>query len=312
MLLRAVQLASQVPFQWGYIDKPQDGSLFMIFLVPQQHQFPNDGIRYQGQEVRQVISRNGLELEVCEIKYGFIPDSPDGKADRIRRRFRLLKGGHPQLVLIHYLRGHDTKVNPALMGLPTRAYPLRPVNEPAMYVLGEKAGQKVYQPQQQTHAAGMPTALGAVPSGMQHQAALLAAQSREMEALERRQARDRNVNMAGHAQAHDDESGDEYDHISTRSLALARYKRNHDFMNEVFMYAAFGDREAKETLKTYSCFDEAELKEKSAKLEKELEELKTKAAALKEEAQQSVSAGVVEVGDVSMGSLGPAPVETSA
>lgn len=78
-----------------------------------------------------------------------------------------------------------------------RAYPLRAVNEPHMYVLGEKAGQKVYASQQQSHTTGMPTALGTVPTAMQHQAALLAAQSREMEALERRQARDRNANMAG-------------------------------------------------------------------------------------------------------------------
>lgn len=27
--------------------------------------------------------------------------------------------------------------------------------------------------------------------------------------------------------------------ISTRTLALTRYKRNHEYMNEVFMYAAF-------------------------------------------------------------------------
>lgn len=88
-------------------------------------------------------------------------------------------------------------IMPALIGQPMRAYPLRAVNEPHMYVLGEKAGQKVYASQQQSHATGMPTALGAVPTAMQHQAALLAAQSREMEALERRQGRDRNANMAG-------------------------------------------------------------------------------------------------------------------
>lgn len=33
---------------------------------------------------------------------------------------------------------------------------------------------------------------------------------------------------------------DDSDLISARSLALARYRRNHEFMNEVFMYAAFG------------------------------------------------------------------------
>lgn len=33
---------------------------------------------------------------------------------------------------------------------------------------------------------------------------------------------------------------DEVDSISTRTLALARYKRNHDWMNDVFNQAAFG------------------------------------------------------------------------
>jgi hypothetical protein len=33
---------------------------------------------------------------------------------------------------------------------------------------------------------------------------------------------------------------DESEQISTRSLALTRYKRNHELMNEVFMFAAFG------------------------------------------------------------------------
>lgn len=33
---------------------------------------------------------------------------------------------------------------------------------------------------------------------------------------------------------------DEMDGISTRTLALTRYKRNHDLMNEVFVHAAFG------------------------------------------------------------------------
>ena len=38
----------------------------------------------------------------------------------------------------------------------------------------------------------------------------------------------------------DDDSADESETISTRTLALTRYRRNHEFMNEVFMYAAFG------------------------------------------------------------------------
>jgi len=44
---------------------------------------------------------------------------------------------------------------------------------------------------------------------------------------------------------YDDDSADEAEQISTRSLALTRYKRNHELMNEVFMYAAFRDPAAR-------------------------------------------------------------------
>ncbi len=38
------------------------------------------------------------------MKFGFVPGQ-DSAAYRIRRRYRLIKGGHPQLILIHYSRG---------------------------------------------------------------------------------------------------------------------------------------------------------------------------------------------------------------
>ena len=48
------------------------------------------------------------ELEIYEIKYGFVPDGTDPVAYRVRRRFRLAKGGYPQLQLVHYSRGQQT------------------------------------------------------------------------------------------------------------------------------------------------------------------------------------------------------------
>ena len=70
-------------------------------------------------------------------------------------------------------------------------------------------GQKVILPQQRAMHPGHPgQAMGATPGmpgmvgmggGMQHQAAMLAAQNREMEALERRQARERATAMPAHA-----------------------------------------------------------------------------------------------------------------
>ena len=49
------------------------------------------------------------ELEVHEAKCGFIPGSQDQNASRVRRRYRLVKGGHPQLVLVHYTRGQPAR-----------------------------------------------------------------------------------------------------------------------------------------------------------------------------------------------------------
>lgn len=99
---------------------------------------------------------------------------------------------------------------PNLRG-PIRQYPLRPVNEPAMYVMGEKVGQKVMLPSQRQgqpsgampNMPGMGVGMGGMGmagmgGGMQHQAAMLAHQNREMEALERRQARERAGGMPGH------------------------------------------------------------------------------------------------------------------
>lgn len=50
------------------------------------------------------------EMEIGEVKFGFIPNSQDQQAWRFRRRYRLLKGTPcPQLVLVHYTRGQAAR-----------------------------------------------------------------------------------------------------------------------------------------------------------------------------------------------------------
>ena len=87
---------------------------------------------------------------------------------------------------------------------PPRNYPLRPVNEPAIYVMGERQGQKVFPgaagagPIPMTPAGerpgmnypGMP-AMG-IPRNPQ---GMLAHQNSQMEALERRAQRERGMSM---------------------------------------------------------------------------------------------------------------------
>ncbi|EMD39494.1 hypothetical protein CERSUDRAFT_111802 [Gelatoporia subvermispora B] len=317
MLLRATQLAQHTPFVWRYIDKPADGQLFLIFAMPSAP-FPADGIRYQDQEQRYVLpAASGRELEVLEVRHGFIPGSPDPAAYRARRRYRLSKGGHPQLVLIHYSRGQAIPIIPA-MNTPVRSYPLMPHDEPPVFVMGPKMGQKAYpnaggagpipippqdrQPPMQPPigmGGGMGPGAGATPQ------ALLAAQNHNMEALERR-SRERSGSMGTRQPQtrviEEEDDADETDLISTRSLALARYRRNHEFMNEVFMYAAFGKQHPlPERPPPYSIFKQSDLDDKVAKLTAEVEELKAKSAS-RRAARETAEA--VEAADVSMESLG--------
>ena len=48
-----------------------------------------------------------------ESKYGFVPGSGENVASRTRRKFRLVKGGNPQLVLVHYSRGQAVREFPS-------------------------------------------------------------------------------------------------------------------------------------------------------------------------------------------------------
>ncbi|KAH9831353.1 uncharacterized protein C8Q71DRAFT_798968 [Rhodofomes roseus] len=305
MLLRAIQLAQHTPFVWGYIDKPQEGHLYLIFMT-QQLPFPPDGIRYQDQEQKMIIPAGpGRELEIMEIKFGFIPNSTDTTACRVRRRYRMNKGGHPQLVLIHYGRGQPMSIMPNL-NQPVRNYPLRPIHEPALFVVGEKMGQKVY-PNQHPGSAERPgpPGMGIGFGGIGNSQAMLAQQNSNLEALERRSQRDRSASMNARApppaRVEDDDSADESDMISTRTLAMTRYKRNHEFMNEVFMYAAFSHKKGFPPPKSpYSVFNKTDVEATVTKFSAEIDELRAKAEARREARSNADGAVGDESGDVSM------------
>ncbi|SJL07776.1 uncharacterized protein ARMOST_11126 [Armillaria ostoyae] len=313
MLLRAIQMATTMPFTWGFIDKPPEGQAILIF-IPNHSPFPNDGIRYLEQEVKYSIPAGMRELEIHEAKFGFAP-GVDQTAWRVRRRFRLTKGGHPQLHFMHYSRGQAIPVPQQLMNQPIRVYPLRPVSEPAVFVCGDKAGQKVYPPGvAQAPNVGMGIGMG-MGMNMQQQA-MLAQQNSSMEMLERKRererVRDRGAVMAARPppRIEEEDSGDEIDMISTKALALTRYRRNHDIMNAVFKHAAYEGKHTPTPPPPYSIFNKAELEEKTNQLSAEIAALKARAvernaakALAEQERLQQKAALTFDLGDVSMENL---------
>ncbi|KAG2361978.1 hypothetical protein BDR07DRAFT_1609818 [Suillus spraguei] len=292
------------PYTWTFIDKPQEGQIHLLFM-PNPSQPLNDGIRWQDQESRYTIpvQRGTRELEVAEVKFGFIPNSQDTSAWRMRRRYRLHKGGHPQLVLIHYSRVPPIQIVPSLLNNPVRHYPLRQLTDPPIYVMGERAGQKVFPHPAGPHQSSMPQV------GMNPQA-MIAQQNSNMEALERRRERERTRDGGGAVGAaqrpgpprlDDDESADESELLSTRTLAITRYRRNHELMEEVFRQAAFNSKQPSSSKRLYEGFDKAELDAKIAKLQDDVEALQAKAA---ERRAQKVAAD-----DVIVTASGHAPME---
>lgn len=115
---------------------------------------------------------------------------------------------------------NNIEIVPSLLSAPVRQYPLRPITEPSVYIMGEKAGQKVYPsgsappPPPQAPMGMPPQPMGMNQQGMNPQViglnqqtmgmnpqAMIAQQNSTMEALERRRererARERGSSMSG-------------------------------------------------------------------------------------------------------------------
>ncbi|KAH8825909.1 hypothetical protein DL96DRAFT_1610197 [Flagelloscypha sp. PMI_526] len=299
ILLDLMHRATTTPFHWSYIDKPADGSLILLYLPPGPNtQFPIDGVRYGEHETRYnapvVVKGQQVEIEVGEIKYGFAPQSMDQMASRVRRRFRFARAGNPQLTLVHYSRGPAMPVAPA-MHQPMRQYPLQAIQAPAVYVAGDRMGQRIPLPgmapmPQQVPQTGMPGMMPGAPGPFN----MLHSQNASMAELEQRrreQAKLRAMQQGGVARqqpgaGRPDDDHDDDDIISVQNLAMARYRRNHEWMNHVFSHAAHGEVNAPPKEPDFGVFDLKELEEKKEKLEKEIEELKSKPSHRRQAAKQ--------------------------
>jgi len=164
---------------------------------------------------------------------------------------------------------------------------------------------QVHPPHQPPGPQGVPPPMGMGYPGPATTQSMLAQQNRQMEALERRNAQEREQRARGSMNAqrsstHPDEDEEiEKEMISTRTLALTRFQRNHEFMDEVFMQAALGDKHPPKRKSPWSIFDVAELESKSTKLTAEIAELQKRTEERKSQRSALASGDV----DVSMTSI---------
>lgn len=345
LLVQAVDFSQRAPFAWTYIDKPPDGQAYLIFSANPNLPLPCDGIRWLESEKTFRIPANGRELEVGEVKFGFVPGA-ESFASRMRRKYRLTKGGNPGLILIHYLRAEQTAIPNPVLNAPVRNYPLRQVNEPRIFVAGDRIGQRVPSipagsvgvgvgvggvpipqppPQQSPQANGMPiSAVGSLPivnqaSGMPQQQpphmnmninmnmglglgiapAALAQHTQAFDTLER-ERRSRMVaaqqaavaggqagNIPGAAGAvagvppgggrpvEEDDSADEHETVTTRALAIERFRRNHELMSDIFYRASQGKRTPKSHPSPYASLSLSDMTAKIDELSSEVTKLES-------------------------------------
>ncbi|KZT51426.1 hypothetical protein CALCODRAFT_503548 [Calocera cornea HHB12733] len=235
-LLKSLSIAQQTAFYWLPIDKPADNDLYLVYHTNAPNvPWAADGIRYlDGSESSFRTNIGGHELEVKETKYGFVPGA-ETQANRVRRKFRLLKGGSPHLWLIHYTRAQAQAVPPIFQSTPSRKYPIPPAPIGPVWVLNaprpgqpmsnqqQQQQQQQQQAQQQAQQQQIP---GRSPQKDMQRAMMLAQQQQQRAAAQA---------AAQHAKVEED-SDDEPEFLTKRDLAKARYMRNHEFMQDIFGY----------------------------------------------------------------------------
>ncbi|KAI0387923.1 DUF1750-domain-containing protein [Hypomontagnella monticulosa] len=262
-LMHAPKIARDTaPFFWTYLDRPENGNIFLTWQPLQQMgvNFASDGYIWPPQEqyLQQEVG-NGVILEMYYHKAGFAYGEP--VATHSRRRFRLIPPNvhtpnapqvDPSLWIVHYGPiENNERIAPQMLPrdprtqsiLETRAYLQRcgqiqrkefilgdRVNWPQISWPREPSRQPMFAgprgvPQAMAYPSHPPTA-GGPPSKRARTGQ--AAQGQVPPAMAAIPPQD---------SAYDDEEdtsrGDMFDHLTPREVSLARYRQNHEWMEEI-------------------------------------------------------------------------------
>ncbi|KAF7289488.1 Zn-dependent exopeptidase [Mycena chlorophos] len=268
MLGRGHHVASTQPFQWGYIDKPNAGEIFLVH-VPNQAAFPIDGIRYQEAETKYTVPAGPTRsksmkssLDSCLVK-------------------TLRRGGNADAFVLSAVVIRNCGSFTIARARQALSPPLSKINPSAATLSAKFMSQaclcSATELAKQSGLVVVSVAGPNMPGGFNAQQ-MLAQQNNNMAMMEQRR-REQAARQARQPRPEEDDSGDENESsISTRALSMTRYRRNHEFMSAVFAQAAFGDKNSAPKPTPYSIFNKAELEAQSEKLRTELAALEAKAA----------------------------------
>ncbi|KAG0650886.1 swi snf and rsc complexes subunit ssr4 [Hyphodiscus hymeniophilus] len=234
----------QSPFYWTYLDRPVDGTIYLIWQTPALgNEFPSDG----------------YTLEMYAHKTGYALGEP--VATHSRRRYRLLPSKFPNhngpspdtsLWIVHYFPAEPNERVPINIipvdmrvqnTLQTRAY-LHSQGQIMQkeFMLHDRGNWPQIQfPRQQTR--GNPMYGGNVPQARipqaiayptQHSSAGPPAKRPRTQGATGQSAAANNAHAVLDIDDEEDTSrGDLFDHMTPREISLSRYKQNHEWMEEI-------------------------------------------------------------------------------
>lgn len=229
LLLNASNACKQINFEPVYVDKPKEGSIFLI-CIPKNDEniidIPSDGYGWLDDEkhLKTIAIDKDREVECYERKLGFAQGQL--YCNISRRRFRMRSRNYPMLEMLQYTKLHETvpvipaqiKVQPQNIRL-VAGYPPQPQQQMQQ--------QMQQQQQQQQYKQNM----NHMNKPMMQQQQIPQQQSYSRPHTPHR--RKLSSNPYRYDDDDNDKSGDEMDILQSRDISIGRYRRNHDYMSEI-------------------------------------------------------------------------------
>ncbi|CAN8098746.1 unnamed protein product [Discula destructiva] len=254
MLVSAPKVARDTaPFFWTYLDCPRDGQVMLTWQPLQRlgTNFASDGYIWPGpDEFQRLDLKNGLVLEAFSQRIGYRPG--EDVAAHARTRFRLVPSTTqapaphtPQvdatLWLVHY--------GPAQQAMPIQMLPIPAPMHSIMSMRSalQRGGQIPRKEFMLADRINWPT-IHPPPMARGHPMMVQPGNARNVPQSFAYPTPSKRSKTAAHAPQHmvpgpapfmafDDEedtsAGDMFDHMTPRELSMARYTRNHEWMEEV-------------------------------------------------------------------------------